>query len=203
MKLSKLVITGCDSKSSWMLPWFKENYSKHNDIPLHVFNFDDYDQEGWFNKTAVMLEASKMADQVVWLDTDCEVRADISKIFNYIEPTRISMCVDQPWTRRRGERGTWFNSGVVGFSGISPILSEWNRYITDKLTNEVGDQEVLNWMLGGDTLRELTHIRELPNTFNFLRLQIQDKDPGYTMAHIVHWTGPRGKAIIKEMMNNG
>ena len=83
MKLSKLFITGCDKNTRWQLDWFKKNYDKHNDTSLHVFDFDTFEPglAGWFKKPAAMIEASKMADQVCWIDTDCEVRDDISKIF--------------------------------------------------------------------------------------------------------------------------
>ena len=90
-KLSKLFITGCDSKTNWMLDWFKEGYSKHNDTPLHVFDFDkEFDKaKGWFKKPAAMMAAARMADMVCWLDTDCEVLGNLDGIFNYVEPEKL------------------------------------------------------------------------------------------------------------------
>ena len=32
-------LTGCDEITEWMLPWFLENYSKHNNTPLIFANF--------------------------------------------------------------------------------------------------------------------------------------------------------------------
>ena len=57
-------------------------------------------------------------------------------------------------------------------------------------------------MLGGDPLRELTHMNTLPSIYNFLRLDIQDKYPNFDKAKVVHWTGNKGKEVIKEMMND-
>ncbi len=202
-KFNKLYIKGADKKTDWMLPWFEENFTLHNpDAQLAVYEFDTFrqDLQGWFKKPAAMMDASDIADQVVWIDSDCEVKKNLDGIFNHISSQKLTMAVDRPWTTRRGDRGTWYNSGVVGFEGIPPILSEWARYIKDGLTNEVGDQEVLNWMLGGDPIREITHINSLPARYNFLRLDIQDKYPGFDDAAIVHWTGGKGKEVIKEMM---
>ena len=202
-QFNNLYITGADKKTDWMLPWFEENFTLHNpDAQLAVYEFDTFrqDLQGWFKKPAAMMDASAIADQVVWIDSDCEVKKNLDGIFNHISSQKLTMAVDRPWTTRRGDRGTWYNSGVVGFEGIPPILSEWARYIKDGLTNEVGDQEVLNWMLGGDPIREITHINHLPARYNFLRLDIQDKYPGFDDAAIVHWTGGKGKEVIKEMM---
>ena len=56
-------------------------------------------------------------------------------------------------------------------------------------------------MMGGDPLKELTHLVELPRIYNTLRLDLQDntapKNP-----KIVHWTGPKGKDQIRKMMND-
>ena len=35
----KLIVTGCDEKTEWQLPWFLDNYFKHNTIPIAVANF--------------------------------------------------------------------------------------------------------------------------------------------------------------------
>lgn len=203
MKLSKLFITGCDSSTSWMVPWFKSNFERHNPTAkLLVYNFDEVEPnlKGWFKKPAVMIKASSLADQVCWLDTDCEVRGSLDGIFNYVKPKKLTMAIDQPWTKRKPEMGNWHNSGVVLFEGIPPILSEWSRYIRDGLTQERGDQEVLHYMLGGDPLRELTHINVMPKLYNTLRLDIIDKTVPVN-PKIMHWTGAKGKDKIKEMIN--
>ena len=203
MKSSNLFITGCNKSHAWMLPWFKENFYKHNpDAELMVFDFDTLftDLQGWFKKPAVMIHASTMAEKVCWIDTDCEVLGNIEGIFNYVKPNQIAMALDQPWTTRRSNRGNWYNSGVVAYQGVPAVLSEWNRFIVQKLTTEVGDQEVLNWMLDGDTLRELTHIAHLPRIYNTLRLDVIDNTVPANHK-IMHWTGKKGKDIIKEKMN--
>ena len=76
-----LFLTGCDEKTEWQLPWFLENYFKHNNTPIAIGNFGmsdemvrwcetkshafclmHHDQVGqfekaWFLKPAAMLKA--------------------------------------------------------------------------------------------------------------------------------------------------
>ena len=75
MKFSNLFITGCDNTTKWMLPWFQDNFYRHNpDAHLKVYDFDKFEpsMKGWFKKPAAMMDATKLANKVCWLDTDCE-----------------------------------------------------------------------------------------------------------------------------------
>lgn len=207
-KLSKLFITGCDSYTEWMLPWFVETFKKHNDIPLMIMDFGmegslypemrksvRTTDKGWFKKPSAMVVASKFADQVCWLDTDCEVLGDISDIFSYIKPQKLSMVVDQPWSERRG--GTWHNSGVVAFEGIPQVLKDWQEWCAH--TPIQGDQETLHAMLDSP-LKRMVHIEDLPNKYNVLRIQHIDKTvPANPLVY--HWTGQKGKEHIRKLMN--
>ena len=38
-KYKRAFLTGCDETTEWMLPWFVENYKKHNDTPIVFANF--------------------------------------------------------------------------------------------------------------------------------------------------------------------
>ena len=69
------------------------------------------------------------------------------------------MVEDKPWTKRRGENGAWYNSGVVGFIGKPKILNLWAQWVMEN-TTQVGDQEVLYSRL--DQLQKLMHINPLP-----------------------------------------
>ena len=195
-KLSKLFITGCDSNTNWMLDWFKTNYSKHNDTPLHVFDFDkEFKQaKGWFKKPAAMMAAAKMADSVCWLDTDCEVLGNIEGIFDYVEPEKLSMVEDKPWSKRRQE--TWHNSGVVAFTQAPRILWDWELTCSTQPT--VGDQEVLHLMMDSP-LKRMMYIRDVPNKYNVLRLQHIDNTVPED-ALVYHWTGKKGKEHIQGLM---
>ena len=116
----KLFITGCDKTTRWMLPWFTQNFKIYNpDSELKVYDFDTFAPQlsGWFKKPSAMIDASENADQVCWIDTDCHILSNIEDIFSFIEPNKLAMVEDKPWSKRRGE--TWHNSGVVAFKSSS------------------------------------------------------------------------------------
>ena len=149
----------------------------------HAFCLMHHDQQGqfekgWFLKPAAMLKAP--GKKVVWLDTDCQVLANLEHIFRILEPNKLNMVMDRPWLKRRQEE--WFNSGVVGIEA----------------TPNVGDQEVLHSML--DPLNRQIYINELPNKWNWLRLQIEHDNEDSNDKKIMHWTGAKGNDRIKGLM---
>ena len=221
----RLVVTGCDSNTEWQLPWFIDNYTKHNTIPLCVADFgmsetmlnainknpnvycimhlnkeENEDSKAWFYKPIAM--SNVPSKQGVWIDTDCEVLGNIEAIFRHIEPNKLSMVIDRPWLTRREEE--WHNSGVVGFQGKPEILTKWAKEC--KNNPVVGDQEVLHSIL--NPITTMTYIKELPNIYNWLRLQVEVDGEDSKDKKIMHWTGPkgndriRGLMKIKEVINN-
>lgn len=210
MTLSKLFITGCDFNTEWMLPWFVENFKKRNpyaelmifDFGMETHHFPEMTKsmrgnqdKGWFKKPAAMIAASRLANKVCWLDTDCHVQENIEDIFDYCEPNKIAMVQDKPWTLRRQEK--WHNSGVVAFCNRPSILDEWAAAVAHNPS--VGDQEVLHELVKGG-MRRLIHITDLPREYNVLRLDIQDGTAAI-LPKIMHWTGPKGKEVIRRMIN--
>ena len=138
------------------------------------------------------------SNKTVWIDVDCQVIDNIDGIFDLLEPNKLNMVEDKPWTKRRGENGAWYNSGVVGFIGKPKILNLWAQWVMEN-TTQVGDQEVLYSRL--DQLQKLMHINPLPNEYNWLRLQLEHDNQNSWKKKIIHWTGHKGKLRIKEMMN--
>jgi len=208
----KVFLTGCDLRTEWQLPWFIENYKKHNDTPLVLANFgmtdeallyaknhvhaiinlSEYAGKGWFLKPMAMLQCP--SKESVWIDTDCEVRANISKIFDYIEPEKLLMGIDYPWSHRSGSK--WYNSGVIGFRGKPNILKRWKAQI--EISKKRGDQEVLFSMLNDIT--KMTYIVDLPHKYNVLRIDLIDNTAPDEIA-IMHWTGEKGNKEIRRQIN--
>lgn len=217
--MNRTFLTGCDSNTEWQLPWFIRNFIEYNeDEHLLVSDFGmsnemlaflnslDYnisvvkvltEAEGWFKKPRAMLDASFHYDKVCWLDTDCQIMRDISDIFDHTVPFKLSMVEDRPWTKRRGEMGTWHNTGVVVYEGTPNTLKVWaDACINDPIQ---GDQETLYAMCGGDEILKMSIIEPLPHKYNTLRLDYIDgiavKDPW-----VIHHTGKKGKDVIREQM---
>jgi len=207
----KAFITGCDSNNEWQLPWFFENYKKHNDTPLVFADFGVEDieavkphvhavvdltkveEKGWFKKPKAIFHCP--AKQKVWLDTDCEIRGNISGIFGLLKPQMLNMIEDKPWAKRRG--GVQYNSGVVGVIDKPVILGMWAQWVQEG--GEVGDQEVLTANL--NPITAIKYINSLPNEYNWLRLQIENDNEPATNARVVHWTGAKGNDRIRSMIN--
>lgn len=198
MKYSKLFITGCDENTRWMLPWFKENFYKHNpNADLQVFNFDQMNGKGWFNKPKAMHRASTMSQNVCWLDTDIEVMDNLESIWDCIEPNKLAMVEDQPWTMRRKEK--WHNSGVVAFQSRPNILDEWvtaAATLTEVPNSMYGDQDILHELVRNG-MRRMIHITDLPKTYNTLRLDLLD-GTAPDRIKCMHWTGKKGKEEIRK-----
>jgi hypothetical protein len=208
----KAFITGCDKNHEWMLKWFFKNYKKHmKDVPLifanfglsdkgltivrenahAVMNLETFDEKGWFKKPLAMLKSP--SKKTVWIDLDCEIRDDVSNLFNMLVPNKLNMVEDKPWTMRGKE--LWHNSGVVGFIDKPAILYQWAKAIRDAPVK--GDQEVLHLML--NPITKIKYINDIPNEYNVLRLQTETD--GYDgPIKVMHWTGAKGKDKIKAMI---
>lgn len=213
--IEKAFLTGCDNKTEWMLEWWFREYSKHNDTPVifadfgvsndmkkyikktfkHIITLDPHMVKGWFLKPQSMIEATKIAKKVCWIDTDCHVLSDISDIFKYAVPNKLTMGEDKPWSKLRGEK--WHNSGVVLFEGYPYILRQWRKSV--EKNPQVGDQEVLHSMVRRDSLSRQIYIEDLPNEYNWLRLQL-DQGHDSKRKKIMHWTGNKGKDKIRRLI---
>ena len=204
-------LTGCDEHHEWFLEWFITNYKKHIKTPLifadfglsesalsyvkknvhAVMNVTKSPEKGWFKKPLSMLSCP--SKKTVWIDMDCEIREDISGIFKLLEPKKLNMVEDKPWTKRRNE--VWHNSGIVGFIDKPVILTQWAQQV--KAKPEVGDQEVLHSML--NPITKIGAINDLPNEYNVMRIQTEiDNYNG--KIKVMHWTGKKGKDKIRGML---
>ena len=215
-EFDRAFLTGCDKNTEWMLPWFMKGFKKHNpDAKISLADFGMTDEmmewavaskmfhsigqmdkstktKGWFFKPSAMLGTPYK--EVCWIDTDFQVVGDMTEIFNYIEPQRLAMVEDTPWSKRTGQQ--WHNSGIVAFREKPPILHEWAQRVQEK--PERGDQETLHAMM--DPFRKAIYITDLHQKFNFMRLMIIDKMPKPKDLRAIHWTGGKGKDEIRDQM---
>ena len=206
-------LTGCNASHEWMLPWFFKNFKKHCKKPLifsdfglselglkivrenvhAVMSLGDVEEKGWFRKPLSMWKSP--SKKTVWIDLDCEVKDNIDGIFDLLQPNKLSMVEDKPWTKRRGH--VWHNSGVVGFIDKPIILSLWCGAVRKDHKEGEGDQEILDKILSPIT--KITYINDLPNEYNVMRLQTE-LDGYKDKIRIMHWTGKKGKDKIRSML---
>lgn len=224
MRYDRCFITGCDEKTEWMLPWFFKNYIKHNDTPIVFTDFGvsekmrdwveekfnqvytlrpDKNKLSWYSKPSALIEVNSY--NKVWLDTDCEVLGNLSPIFNHLVVNKLNLVQDRPWSRRRQE--IWHNTGVVGVIGKPTVLYQWDEACRNDGKGQFsinavprGDQDVLHEMATQNFFRRGNMINDLPNIYNWLRIQLIDGEDKENKK-LVHWTGPKGKEIIRAKMN--
>ena len=111
------------------------------------------------------------------------------------------MVEDKPWTKRMGGAGRWHNSGVVAFRGKPDILRKWEEACRKKPSR--GDQETLHELLSFSPLMKLQHISDVPNIYNWLRVQIDNDGQDNSKKLAMHWTGEKGKNVIRKKIYNG
>jgi hypothetical protein len=216
-------LTGCDANTEWQLPWFTQNYANVCGDDLVIADFGmtpegrqfakensnfimDVENAGWFSKVQSMWKMKHtFQGNFCWIDTDCEIKTNPSRIFDFLEPNKLTVVVDHPWTQNgspwtpQGIHGPWYNTGVVAFSGRPTILDHWYKEVRENKRNHRGDQEALYYLLNTDAMMRFIHIAEAPHRYNVLRLDIaQNRTP--PNPAIVHWTGRKGKEEIKEQM---
>lgn len=206
----KLFITGCDANTEWMLPWFVDKFKKHNptadlliwDFGMQTSQFAEMrkshrsQDRGWHKKPSALIKSLAFGRKICWLDTDCEVRANLDGIFDHIVPNKLTIAEDIPWMTRRG--GQWFNTGVVVFQEKTQLLESWASEVAIRPHPE-GDQSNLHLLLT-DPLTSIVHINPLPREYNTLRLDLLDRSQPKRIK-IMHWTGAKGKQAIRELIN--
>lgn len=202
-------ITGVDQNHEWMLQWWVNNVRKHNKSHItlcdfgmspaisewarnnsdHFIKYEPHHKCAWFYKTQCLLDSPY--EKTCWLDSDCQVVANIEDIFDYVEEGQIGITKDVP--RSNGE---WWATGVVVVKGQPDILKGWHM-VAEK-AHLRGDQEAFRSML--EQVPEFQKdIVEVPNEYQWLRLQLARRIDSPNKK-VIHWTGPTGKQHIRSML---
>ena len=215
--MNKSFLTGADHQLQDLLPWWVECVRTHNpDIHITIADFgltesahewaksnvntvikyDRHPTNAWFYKPKAMIECPY--EYTCWLDIDCEVLKPVEEIFDY--PTDTQMALTQDVVRGNvnhpSEGAYWWAVGVNVIKGKPQILEDWARNSID--SNLRGDQEVLRAMIQANAEYNNMIIR-MPIEYQWLRIMLAN---GYDSPNkkIIHWTGPMGKAHIREVL---
>jgi len=210
-------ITGCDSKQEWMLEWWLNTFRKWNNYPVAFADFGmsykarewckskgklidvtDINYRDWFRKPFAMIRSPFYYS--VWLDLDCEVRRNLLPLLDYAKKGfgathDVAKCkVTIQSVQKHKLTQTGVNSGLVTFTKGNKILEEWVRLTPVLMATERGDQEVLH------TLQETRkdEITIIPKLFMWIRLD----PPPSKDVYMLHWTGSKGKKVIKTKIEN-
>jgi len=189
-----------------MLKWWFRHYLKHNRYPIYFADFGvsreckDWcsargelinlrfriHKRSWFKKPMAVLRTS--AKKILWIDLDCEIRGDVGLLFKCIKENYISVTLDphNPWIKTKDVVA----SGIVGTAHNNPLIIKWAEGCLSAMRLR-GDQEVLNAVI--ETRREQVLI--MPPEYQWLRIDGPNQD-----ALIFHWTGVKGKDMIRRTL---
>ena len=218
MSWDKTFITGVDKNLQDLLPWWIENIRRH-DKETHItvcdfgmtedwsnwtkknvntfLKYPPHKHCAWYYKPHTLIKAPY--EYKCWIDIDCEVLTNITDIFDYVDGTNIGFTNDPCRTREDGDPNPkWFATGVNVVKGNPKILKIWDRWTRPSdgvgSCQFRGDQESMHTLLSTGTLHE--SVVELPMEYQWLRIQLVNGQDNPNKK-IVHWTGPRGKEIIR------
>lgn len=151
----------------------------------------------WFKKPFAM--AQSPYQRTIWLDLDCEVKANLGPLFETCEnATGFAIAPEPEFSQERwlqqgllqpGERN--YNAGVVVFKENSAVFPKWTNVIREKNRFFVGDSDLLAHIVNSERFS----ICELPQIYNWRMAQGPNPD-----AVIIHWVSDWGKNHIRSTM---
>jgi hypothetical protein len=207
------VVTGCDHRQQWLLPWWYDCLRQHNPSLPVVFADFGMDAAGlrwcrrhgdvvtvswrdyiWYAKPQAMLQAGYA--HTLWLDLDCEVRTSLQPLLT--SPYQdLAVCHDD--YNYLGPNKP--QAGVVMIRHGTVLPQRWAGYcalgfaarqvIPDP--RQCCDQAVLVWLAE----RYPEHVTILPSTWNRLHRMGHNED-----AKIIHYAG-RDKDAIRQQLAKG
>jgi hypothetical protein len=220
-KMSHAVLVGANQAQEWLLPWWWENYSRHNFLPVLFADFGmSAKMRAWCQKRGLLLPI--ISDSILFPSIEHTLKPglQLSRKAWFQKPLA---CHQAPvehaiWIDLDCEvRGSLFplfgylthpdnlvlvteldlppppiyNSGVVVFRPKSPVIADWAKQTLIAPCQVIGDQELLSEILSTQPER----VDEMPTCYNRLR------DWPDTQGTVIrHWYGPKGKEWIREAM---
>jgi hypothetical protein len=212
--MNKTFITGTDKTFQHYLPWWVKNIRRHDkethitiadfgmdeewlkwskDNINHVIQYPKHEKCSWFWKPQTLLDAPY--EYKCWIDIDCEVLTNITKIFDYADNSQLAI-TDDPYRTKEVAGEKWLATGVNVTKGKQPLIKEWVNHSKDTWLR--GDQEVLH-----DILKNKPNYRkniiEMDPTYQWYRIALA-RGIDHPDKKIIHWTGEHGKKHIESLL---
>jgi len=151
----------------------------------------------WFKKPLAF--ALSPFSKTLWLDIDCEVKIDVSEIFDFCTNVEIALAIDAINPKIVVERfkliypdEVYYNSGVVVFNKDAKCISSFAKRAYSDNHLFLGDQCLLSRII----YEEKPAVFELPQEYNWPISMKQN-----SKAKIYHWICAQGKAHIQKEFN--
>lgn len=212
------VVAGFDAAGEWLVPWWYGCLRKHSDLPVAFADYGMSDaMRSWcaergpvvdvtdvpvsvprFRKPFAILRAPFR--QVLALEPDCEVRGKIEPLFECCGTAAVGLAPAAPGHSIAAEAADgWFamctpqtvmwDSGIVAVPHGHDLVTEWAAETLANSGRYRNETEALALVIarGGHL------VSRLPPELAFNRRRGADAG-----AAVYHWTGARGKGILRE-----
>ncbi len=215
---ARCIVTGCDARHEWMLPWWHENVRRHSGLPVVFVDFGLSPRglawcraRGEVVRGGVPVASAFLAkplgiiqspySESLWTDLDCEILKPVEPIFGETR-SEIGVVRDVPGASDP------IQAGVVVVRHGSEIVLRWAGLCRDwksldrsQIPTCHQDQSLLAhlWRLRPEAFTllgdEWNRGRRLPDP----RRPAGGQDAAGDAA-IVHWWGRDGKAVIRRFV---
>ncbi len=139
-------------------------------------------RNAWFKKPLACLLTA--FEKTIWLDIDCKVQGSLEPLFS-LSDTSAGFSIAKE-NRSVGDCPI-FNSGVMVFKRMLPLIEEWANLAYFENHAYAGDQDVLSFLIKERKIA----FHELPQTYNWSRCNRENPQ-----AQILHLHGLYGKTVI-------
>lgn len=199
------VVTACDSKQEWMLPWWWDSYHKHCALPvLFIDHGMTETARRWCEDRGRVIKSAVPGIPIIsqkpfallrspfrrslWMDLDCEVCADLQEVFDATPVGMIGVTLD-PYNDgvKKSVPPHWKTvaAGVIVYDRDDSCITQWASLLTTGKYRD--DQYALNALIPSRRF----HI--LPGRYQRLRFDPESSE----LPVIRHWHGQPGKDHIK------
>jgi hypothetical protein len=207
------VVTIVAREQSNLLPWWWNNYCKHNTKPVtfillepipevitlaetlgsvKVMNKVTEKINGWFRKPFALVRTPYR--KTLYIELDIEVRGCIDTMFPQDERIYIKEDTFAPkcWLPKEIREIPQMNAGLIGYNYSEPLIEEWCHGIVASKKRYRGDQEYLNMAIH--------YTNAYDRVDRYLPVHCRLRLEGEGECIMKHHTGPEGKEDICRQM---
>jgi hypothetical protein len=211
----RCIVTGCDVRHEWMLPWWHENVRRHSGLPVVFVDFGLSPRAlAWCRARGEVVRGVAPAASALlakpigiiqspyaeslWTDLDCEILKPVEPIFGEAR-LEIGVVRDVPGAFDPIQAGVVVvRHGSMTALEWAGLCRDWKKLDRSRIPTCHQDQSLLAhlWRLRPDAFTllgdEWNRGRRLPDA----RRPAGGEDAAGEAA-IVHWWGRDGKAVIR------
>ena len=216
-----ILVAGVDADVDWLIPWWFENLRKHNDLPVAFADFGmSTAMHEWCAQRGLIVDVTDVPvpslsfrkpfailrapfRKMLCLEPDCEVRGPVAPLLDRCRDGRLGLAPAAPGRSVAAEaEGGWFamcppdtlmwDAGVVAVCHGHSVIADWAAEALAGKHPYRGDNEALALVVA----RGGYGVDQIPLTLAFNRHRGPDNG-----ATVFHWTGPRGKVLLKQRLD--